>query len=77
MEGVKIMKVLHPISKGDNRYDLPSACYALTSREHRFNDMLKHVKVADGFASCIFMYITVKNLKISSLKSHDCHALMQ
>lgn len=47
---MKIRKELHPRRKGDNMYELPPTCYTLTSSErHRFIDVLKRIKVLDGY----------------------------
>lgn len=74
---MKTGKELHPIFKGDNRYELPPACYTLTSSErNRFLDVLKHFKVLDGYAFC---WIAVKDSKICRLShvNHDFQLLMQ
>ena len=39
--------------------------------------MLKEVKVLDGYSSNISRCIDLKQRKISQLKSHDCHILLQ
>ena len=38
---------------------------------------LKEVKVLDNYSSNIARCVQVKQCKISGLKSHDCHVLMQ
>ena len=38
---------------------------------------LKEVKVPDNYSSNIARCVQVKQCKISGLKSHDCHVLMQ
>lgn len=41
----KIRKDLHPIPKGDNKYDFSPACYTLTASErYHFVDVLKPIK---------------------------------
>ncbi|KAL6312664.1 hypothetical protein AAG906_018929 [Vitis piasezkii] len=67
---------LHPIQRG-NRVILPAACYSLTSNEKRNSEILKEVKVPDGYASNISRCVQVNERKILGLKSHDCHVLMQ
>ena len=39
--------------------------------------LLKQLKVPDGFSSSISHCVKMKEHKISSLKSHDCHVLLQ
>lgn len=63
-------------TKGDNKYGLPLACYKLTSSEKsRFIEVLKRFKVLDGYESN--RSVTVKNRKITRLKSYDCHVVKQ
>ena len=38
---------------------------------------LKQLKVPDGFSSNISHCVSIKEHKISGLKSHDCHVLLQ
>lgn len=69
---------LHPKRKDSGKFDLPPACYSLTSSEKEiFLNVLKNIKVPDGFSSRISNNIQVKERKIIGLKSHDCHVLMQ
>lgn len=50
-------------------YKLPPACYLLTtSNKYRFIDMLKCIKVLDGYASIYLSCITVKDRKIFGLR---------
>lgn len=75
---MKTKKELHPIPKSDNRYELPRACYTLISSErYRFIGLLKRIKVPDGYSSNISKCITIKDRKISELKSKDYDMLMQ
>lgn len=72
---MKTKKMLHPIHKCDNRYELPPICYTLTLAERsHFIDVLKRIKETDGYASNIFGI--VKNRKIPRLKNHDSHMLI-
>nr|XP_009786859.1 PREDICTED: uncharacterized protein LOC104234908 [Nicotiana sylvestris] len=77
LQAMNIRKELHPIKIGD-KYDLPTACYTLSPEEkHRFFSFLKNLKVPDGFSSNISQCVNLKDRKISGLKSHDCHVLLQ
>lgn len=72
-----IREQLHPIEEGD-RILLPSACYTLSSNEKfKLCEFLKEVKVPDGYSSNISQCVNLKERKISALKSHDYHILMQ
>ncbi|XP_057246774.1 uncharacterized protein LOC104900417 [Beta vulgaris subsp. vulgaris] len=77
MEGLGIMPKLHPISKGD-KIELPPAPYTLSkSQKEILCRFLKELKVPDGYSSNISRCVNVKDCKISGLKSHDCHVLLQ
>ena len=50
----------------------------MTSKEkHLFLNVLKNLKVPDGYASNISRCVNLKERKLSNLKSHDAHILMQ
>ncbi|XP_077252318.1 uncharacterized protein LOC143891659 [Tasmannia lanceolata] len=54
------------------------ACFTMSSKEKEvFCNILKEVKVPDGYSSNISRRVHIKERKISGLKSHDCHVLMQ
>lgn len=75
-----IRRELHPIpvQASNSKYLLPAASYSMSKKErHDFLQVLKNVKVPDGYASNISRCINLKGGKISGLKSHDCHILMQ
>lgn len=77
LEAMNIRQELHPIQKGD-KLVLPAATYTLTPQEkHTFCMFLKQLKVPDGFSSNISHCVNIKEHKISGLKSHDCHVLLQ
>ncbi|XP_028196670.1 uncharacterized protein LOC114381608 [Glycine soja] len=72
-----IRQVLHPISKGTRTY-LPPACYTMSTTEKRsFCECLRNIKVPQGYSSNIKSLVSVNELKLVGLKSHDCHVLMQ
>ncbi|XP_055961889.1 uncharacterized protein LOC130015557 [Mercurialis annua] len=74
---MKIRPELHPIQKGD-KLELPIASYTLSPKEkHLFCLFLKQLRVPDGFSSNISQCVNMKDHKITSLKSHDCHVLLQ
>ncbi|XP_071906894.1 uncharacterized protein [Coffea arabica] len=73
-----IRSELHPIEKGNGRSVLPPACFTLKKKEKEmFCKVLKGIKVPDGYAANISRCVKVKPPKISGLKSHDYHILMQ
>ena len=57
---------------------LPPACYSMSNVEKTsFLQVLKNLKVPDGYASNISRGVSLKYRKILNLKSHDGHILMQ
>ncbi|XP_056688370.1 uncharacterized protein [Spinacia oleracea] len=68
---------LKPTKKG-KRYYLPPACYTLSKKEKKvLCESLHNVKVPSGYSSNIRNLVSLKDLKLVGLKSHDCHTLMQ
>ncbi|XP_024016169.1 uncharacterized protein LOC112089662 isoform X2 [Eutrema salsugineum] len=62
-------------SDENGRY-LP-ACFTMTTHEKdRFLNILKSVKVPNGYSSNISSCVDINQRKIVGLKSHDCHILM-
>ena len=63
--------------RGNNTY-LPPACHTLSKQERRsFCECLQGVKVPQGYSSNVKSLVSMKDLKLLGLKSHDCHILMQ
>ena len=74
---MKIRNELYLQLKG-NKLLKPHACYTLTLEERReFCKFLKSVKFPDGYAANISRNVNISDGKISGLKSHDCHVLLQ
>ena len=72
-----IREELHPIPHGEY-LELPFACYNLSVNEQKvFCKFLKEVKFLDGYSSNIARCVNLKNQKISRLKSHDFHILLE
>ncbi|XP_059638709.1 uncharacterized protein LOC132280982 [Cornus florida] len=68
---------LHPKEKG-NKYHLPPAIHILMKEEKvKFCKRLKQLKLPDGYSSNIGQRVALDECKITGLKSHDCHVLMQ
>ena len=73
-----IRSELHLRRKGDDKYMIPPACFHITALEKDgFLQVLQDVKVPDGYASNISRHVNLKECKISGLKSHENHILMQ
>jgi len=57
---------------------LPAACYTLSKKEKTsFCECLKGVKVPQGYSSNVKSLVSMNDLKLIGLKSHNCHLLMQ
>ncbi|KAL0554422.1 hypothetical protein IC582_008343 [Cucumis melo] len=62
----------------NNRTYIPAACYTLSREEkYRFCKTLFEIKVPEGYSSNIRSLVSLDDLKLNGLKSHDCHVLMQ
>ena len=72
-----IRNELHIIENNSRKF-LPPAAYTLSRKEKQvFCECLAGVKVPEGYSSNIRKLVSVENLKLVGLKSHDCHILMQ
>ena len=61
-----------------HRHICPPACYTMSTAEKRsFCQCLRTMKVPQGYSSNIKSLVSVNDLKLIGLKSHDCHVLMQ
>ncbi|XP_048613511.1 uncharacterized protein LOC106393753 [Brassica napus] len=70
-------KDLHPRAKGKRTY-LPAAPWSLLKSEKKvFCKRLSDFKGPDGYCSNISRGVSVEEFKVSGLKSHDYHVLMQ
>ena len=62
----------------DSGYTMSFACYNMSEREKKvFWSFLKSVKFPDGYASNISSCVSEDGGKITKLKSHDYHVLLQ
>ena len=78
LKAMGIRSELHLVHKGVDTVEMPAACYNMTTSEKDgFLQVLKDVRVPDGYASNISRRVNLKERKISGLKSHDDHILMQ
>ena len=78
LKAMGIRSELHLVHKGVDTVEMPAACYNMTTSEKDgFLQVLKDVRVPDRYASNMSRCVHLKECKISSLKSHDDHILMQ
>ncbi|XP_026445460.1 uncharacterized protein LOC113346086 [Papaver somniferum] len=74
---MRIRKELHLKPRRD-KFIKPPACYVIKPEDRKkFCQFLKSVKFPDGYASNISRNSHVNDGKVSVLKSHDCHVLLQ
>ncbi|CAL1383444.1 unnamed protein product [Linum trigynum] len=78
LEVMRIRKELQLVKRSDGRYDMPPPLYTMTKQERKdFCQFLKEVKFPDAYASNISRCANVVEGKVTGLKSHDCHILLQ
>jgi hypothetical protein len=77
LEEMGLRKELAPRTNKRGTY-LPAACYTLSRAEKRMVcETLYELKVPDGYSSNFRSHVSMEDLKLYGLKSHDCHVLMQ
>ena len=78
LENMNFRHTLHLKQRPDGSYDKPHAFFSLSPNERDgFYDFLRSVKYPDGYATNISRLVNAKNGRLSCLKSHDCHVLLQ
>ncbi|KAG6428069.1 hypothetical protein SASPL_112318 [Salvia splendens] len=78
LEQMGIRPELHPITNEWGKVYLPAAAYTMSKKERTiFCQVLKNLKVPDGYASNISRCVQLKPPKLLGLKSHDYHIMMQ
>jgi len=74
---IGVRQQLHPVSKGLRTY-LPPTCHTMSTNDKKcFCHFLKNIKVPQGYSSNIKILVSVDEMKLVGLKSHDCHIFMQ
>ncbi|KAL0544809.1 hypothetical protein IC582_019934 [Cucumis melo] len=74
---MNIRPELAPMVTGNRTY-IPATCYTLSREEkYQFCKTLSEIKVPEGYLSNIRSLVSLDDLKLNGLKSHDCHVLMQ
>jgi hypothetical protein len=76
MVALGIRPELAPVDNGKRTW-LPTACYTLSKVEKTsFCKCLHGIKVPSGYSANIKKLVSMKDLKLIGMKSHDCHVLM-
>src|SRR6266540_1215363 len=74
---LNIRHELHPEERANGKYFLPSASYNLTTDEKKeICKCLRGARVPTGYSSNIKNLVSMKDLKLVGMKSHDCHVMM-
>ena len=78
LKDMGIRSELHLENIENDQTRVSHACYHVNAREKDgFLQVLKDVRVPDGYFSIISCCVKLKKRKISGMKSHDNHILMQ
>ncbi|KAL9451265.1 hypothetical protein AB3S75_012925 [Citrus x aurantiifolia] len=74
---MRIRQELHLIEV-DGEIVLPFDCYTLTTDEKKsVLQWLSDIRVPDGYSANLSRCVNVKDGKISSMKTHDCHVFLE
>ncbi|KAA0032240.1 transposase [Cucumis melo var. makuwa] len=74
---LKLRPELAPISS-EKKISIPPTCYTFTKEKKRcVLKTLSRIKVPEGYPSNIRNLVSMTDLKLNSLKSHDFHVLIQ
>ncbi|KAL4554293.1 hypothetical protein LXL04_039589 [Taraxacum kok-saghyz] len=68
---------LHPKKEGNKTTLPPAACTLMKEEKDKFCQSLYHLKVPQGYCSNFSNLVSLKDMKLIGLKSHDYHMLMQ
>jgi hypothetical protein len=78
MKKKNIRPDLWPVKKKDGtKTFLPPACYTMSRKEKKkFCECLHGIKVPSGYSSNVKRLVSLSDLRLIGMKSHDCHALI-
>ena len=65
-----IRDLLHLVAQGYQTY-MPLACHTMSTKEKKICHCLKNLKVPQGYSSNIKSLVSLNDLKLVGLKSHD------
>ncbi|XP_058732773.1 uncharacterized protein LOC131604346 [Vicia villosa] len=78
LQSMGLRNELRPVKREGKRTFLPPADHTLSRKEKNILcKALHNVKVPEGYSSNIKSLVSMKDLKLKGLKSHDCHVLME
>jgi hypothetical protein len=77
MQHLGIRQDQHPVVE-NGKYTLPPSLYSLDRDQKKMLcTLLEGVRMPDGYASNIKKFVDVDRCKVSRLKSHDYHVILQ
>ena len=77
LEKMRLRSDLHLLKDEDKLKMSPTPYILSLPAKQIFCQFLKELKVPDGFSSNISFCVNMKEIKISCLKSHDCHVILK
>ncbi|XP_060974099.1 uncharacterized protein LOC133039266 [Cannabis sativa] len=78
LQDLQIRRELLLYEDRNGKWKTPPASYTLSVQERiEFADFIKSVRFPDGFPANLDKNVNLDTGKISGLKSHDCHVLLQ
>jgi hypothetical protein len=64
--------------EGNGKLSIPKACYTFTKEQKRLLlEWVKELRLPDGYASNLSRCVDLKDMKMSGMKCHDCHVIME
>ncbi|RYE23815.1 MAG: DUF4218 domain-containing protein [Sphingobacteriaceae bacterium] len=77
LKEMNIRSILHP-QEGGGKKKLPPAKYTLDRKEKKkLCTWFASIKVPDGHSSNYKRFVSLKDLRLIGMKTHDCHVLLQ
>jgi hypothetical protein len=77
LKDMNIRKELHHVDMDNGKKYLPTACYTLSKKQKTsVCESLHGIKVPSGYSANIQRLVSMKDLKLIGMKSHDCHVMM-
>lgn len=77
LKDMGIRSELYLENVGNDKTRMPHSYYDECSKNDGFLQVLKNIRVPDGYSSNILLCVKLKERKIRAMKSHDNHILMQ
>ena len=78
LEKMKFRKELHIRKRSDGTFEKPLALYTLPLKDRQgFCEFIGSIKYPDSYAANLSNCVNTHSGKLSGLKSHDCHVLLQ